>query len=382
MDGFETYAQIDLDALERNLDAIRRRVEYRKILLPVKANAYGHGLVEQSPSGASAAPLARWLQDRSAVDWFGVATVDEGVRLRSAGVTLPILKLSPAQRPELFRAIEAGLTLTVVDPVTIWAASAAAETVGRPVDVHLKIDTGMRRIGCPPELAPRLAGLAEESPCLNLQGAFTHFAVAEDPAEDDFTSRQLTQFTEAVAGIEQALGHPIELKHAANSAGVERHPDSWFDLVRPGILAYGYPQSPEPPLRVEPVLSLVSHVSFVKTVRAGETVSYGRTWVAPRDTRIATVPVGYGDGYPRSLSNRASVLIQGRRHPQVGRVCMDQLMVDLGPDSTVGVGEQVTLIGRDGSETIGADDLGELAGTISYEILTGLANRVARVYIG
>ncbi|MDR0782293.1 MAG: alanine racemase [Propionibacteriaceae bacterium] len=382
MDGFETYAQVDLSVLERNLDAIRTQVEFRKIMLPIKANGYGHGLVHPAGGGSLAAPLALFLQERSVVDWFGVATVDEGVRLRAAGVSLPILKLSPTQSNELARAIEAGLTLTVVDPVTTWEASAAAETLDIPAQVHLKIDTGMRRIGCPPGLAPRFAELIEQAAYLHLEGIYTHFAVAENPNEDGFTERQIHQFNQAVAGVEQILGREIELKHAANSAAVERHPEAWFDLVRPGILAYGYPQSADCKIKVNPVLSLVTHVSFVKNIRAGETVSYGRTWVAPRDTRVATVPVGYGDGYPRALSNQGEVLVQGRRYPQVGTICMDQMLVDLGPDSTIGVGEQVTLIGRDGSETIGADDLGALTGTISYEILCGVADRVSRVYIG
>ena len=382
MDGFETYAQVDLGALERNLDAIRTRVEFRKILLAVKANAYGHGLVEQSRAGTVSAPLAQFLQDRGVVDWFGVASVEEGVLLRTAGITHPILKLSQAQNHELTRAIDVGLTLTVVDPVTIWAASAAAETLDREIAVHLKIDTGMRRIGCAPAMAPRFAELIEQAPYLHLQGVFTHLAAADNPEDDDFTARQLAQFREAVAGIEQALGRGIELVHAANSAAIERHPDAWFDMVRPGILAYGYPQTVEAPVPVDPVLSLLSHVSMVKTVRAGETVSYGRTWVAPRDTKLATVAVGYGDGYPRRLSNGVDVLILGARYPQVGIICMDQIMVDLGPDSEIGVGEQVTLLGRDGGEFIGAADLAGLTGTISYEILSGIAHRVPRVYIG
>ncbi|MCL2482365.1 MAG: alanine racemase [Propionibacteriaceae bacterium] len=381
MDGFETFAQVDLSLLESNLDAIRHHVEFRKILLPIKANAYGHGLTQHA-GVTPTAPLAQFLQEHSVVDWFGVATVDEGVRLRAAGITFPILKLSPVQTHELTRAIDADLVLTVVDPVTIWAASAAAETMGTRVNVHLKVDTGMRRIGCPPQLAPRLAELIEESAFLNLQGVYTHFAASENPLEDDFTARQIWQFREALSGIEEALGRGIELKHAANSGAIERHPDAWFDMVRPGILAYGYPQAAETPVDVQPVLSLISHVSFAKTVRAGETVSYGRTWVAPRDTRIATVAIGYGDGYPRALSNKAEVLIQGRRFPQIGTVCMDQMMVDLGPDSQIGVGEEVMLIGRDSGETISAKDLAVLTGTISYEILCGISERVARVYIG
>ena len=381
MDGFESYAQVDLGALERNLDAIRTHVEFRKLLLPIKANAYGHGLTQHRASEVTA-PLAAFLQDRSAVDWFGVATVDEGVRLRSAGITLPILKLSQTQTHELPRAITADLTLTVGDPVSIWAASAAAETVDKMARVHLKIDTGMRRLGCPVSMGAKLAELIEESAFLDLQGVFTHFAASENPAEDDFTSRQIAQFNDALTSIEIALGRGIELRHSANSGAVERHPDSWFDMVRPGILSYGYSQSPEPVVTVRPILSIISHISFVKTVHTGETVSYGRTWIAPRDTRIATVSIGYGDGYPRLLSNRADVLIQGRPYPQVGTVCMDQIMIDLGPESDLGVGEQVTLLGRDGSEAIGADTLGEMVGTISYEILCGLTDRLARVYIG
>ncbi|MCL1923590.1 MAG: alanine racemase [Propionibacteriaceae bacterium] len=381
MEGFETYAQVDLGALERNLDAIRSHVEYRKILLPIKANAYGHGLIEHSSTTVTA-PLALFLQERNAIDWLGVATVEEGVRLRAAGVNLPILKFSYTQNHELRRAIEAGLTLTVGDPVSIWAASAAGETANIVAHVHLKVDTGMRRLGCPVHMAARLAHLIEETPYLDLEGVYTHFAAAEKPEEDDFTSRQIDQFDEALDDIHRSLGRELEFKHAANSAAVERHRDSWYDMVRPGILSYGYPQSADSPVRVRPILSVISHVSYVKNVHAGESVSYGRTWVAPRDTRIATVSIGYGDGYMRALSNKAEVLIRGRLFPQVGTVCMDHIMVDIGASSDIEVGEQVTLMGRDRSEVIGADDLGKLAGTISYEVLCGLTDRLSRMYIG
>ncbi|MCL1907616.1 MAG: alanine racemase [Propionibacteriaceae bacterium] len=380
MEGFETYAQVDLGALERNLDYIRNHVEYRKILLPIKANAYGHGLRENSLP--STAPVARFLQERNVVDWLGVATVEEGVQLRSAGVTLPILKLSYTQNHELARAITAGLTLTVGDPVSIWAASAAAETLNTYATVHLKVDTGMRRLGCPVSMAARLASLIEESPYLNLEGVFTHFAAAENPDEDDFTSRQIDQFDDALDDIHRSIGREIELKHAANSAAVERHKDAWYDMVRPGILSYGYPQSLDSSVKVRPVMSVISHVSCVKMIHAGESVSYGRTWVAARDTRLATVSIGYGDGYPRSLSNKAEVLIQGKRYPQVGTVCMDHIMVDVGLATKIEVGEQVTIIGRDGSQVIGADDLGRQVDTISYEILCGLTERLSRMYIG
>ncbi len=386
----ETYAAVDLARLERNLTAIRAIVN-RPILLPVKANAYGHGLTQPGQGQALSAPLAQFVAGRGLVDWFGVASVSEGLALRAAGIGLPILKFSPAPADEVGQAVAAGLTLTVLDLDTIDQADRAAGALGKRADVHLKIDTGMRRIGAFPADVPRLAARIEASAHLNLTGVFTHLAVSEDPSQDDFTASQIAQFDRAVAEAQDELGRLIGLKHAANSGAVLRHPEAWYDLVRPGILSYGYahesqagPTSDdgaESPVPVEPVLSLVSHVSFVKTVQAGDTVSYGRTWTAPRDSRLATVPIGYGDGYSRRLSNQVSVLIRGRRCPQVGRVCMDQIMVDLGPDSTVGVGEQVTLIGADGDERIGADELGALSGTISYEVLCNIAARVPRVYV-
>ncbi|MDR0849394.1 MAG: alanine racemase [Propionibacteriaceae bacterium] len=401
----ETYARVDLSALAHNLQSIRDLVK-RPILLPVKANAYGHGLVTRI-GGQLRAPLVEYVQSQGLVDWLGVATVDEGVALREAGVALPILKLSGASAESVHAAIASGLTLTVGDEREVREAATAADSLGVTADVHLKIDTGMRRIGVAPQEASRLATLIESSPVLSLTGVFTHLAASENPAEDDFTASQLDRFDSAVADVEEELGRIIGLKHAANSGAVLRHPRAWYSMVRPGILSYGYPQGsvedwafdggdlsafdPEDsvargrqgtasPLFL-PVLSLVSHVSFVKTVHEGETVSYGRTWTAPRDTRVATVPLGYGDGYSRRLSNQAEVLIRGARYAQVGTVCMDQIMVDLGPTSDVAVGEQVTLIGRDGDQHIGADDVGALLGTISYEVLCTIAARVPRVYV-
>lgn len=379
----ETYARVDRNVLARNLNAIGA-LTGRPILLPVKADAYGHGLTM----------VATWVEHHDLAAWFGVATVDEGIILRQADITRPILILSPTAPKDVLDAIAFELTLTVTDAAGVDQAAEAADSLGMPGDIHLKIDTGMRRVGVEPAAAPDLAARVEAAPNLVLAGVFTHLAAADDPAEDDFTARQLRHFDEAVAAIQQRLGRRIGLIHAANSAAVLRWPAAWYDLVRPGILSYGYPPcqlspelartgaaltSPDSP-SFQPVLSLVSHISYVKSIRAGESVGYGRTWVAPTDTRLATIPIGYGDGYSRLLSNQAEVLIDGRRYRQVGRVCMDQIMVDLGPDSTIGPGQTVTLIGRDGDQSIGADELGRLSGTISYEILTGLTGRVSRFY--
>ncbi|MDR1388186.1 MAG: alanine racemase [Propionibacteriaceae bacterium] len=372
MKRYETYALVDLTALGRNLQAIRSQVGPRLVLLPVKANAYGHGLAEV----AQAAERNHWA------DWFGVATVSEAVALRQAGLTSPILKLSVAAPELLDQALAARTRLAIVDQAGAAAAQAAARRAGQVAPVHLKVDSGMRRLGVEPAAAADLAAFVEAQPDLALEGVFTHFAVSDDPAQDDFTAEQWGRFRTAVDAIQERLGRRVELVHAANSGAVLGHPETWGDMVRPGIMSYGYyPDQASPrTIAVEPVLSWISLTSFVKTVPAGQTVSYGRTWAPTADTRVATVPVGYGDGYSRRLSGRASVLVGGVHRPVAGRICMDQMMVDLGPDCDLGPGQPVVLIGRDGDQSISADDLGQATGTISYEVLCAIAQRVPRVY--
>jgi len=368
-----TYAAVDLGALGRNLTAIRQRTK-GLILLPVKANAYGHGLV-----GTAKAAI-----DHGWADWLGVATVSEGVGLREAGVTAPVLKLSGALPDETEDAVVHDIRLAITDRAGLESAQAAAARTHRRARVHLKIDTGMHRIGVRPHQAAELAELIEEAPDVELEGVFTHLAAADMPVQDEFTAMQLSRFREAVDAVTARLGRRPHIIHAANSAGVLAHPDSWWDMVRPGIMSYGYYPDPTTPktVGIEPVLSLVTHITHVQTVPAGETVGYGRTWAPEADTLIGTFPVGYGDGYPRRLSSRVSVLIGGRRYQQVGRVCMDQSMADLGPASKIQVGARVTLIGTDGEERIDADDIASILGTISYEVLSVIADRVPRVYTG
>lgn len=370
---YPTTARTLLGNIEHNLRGIRARVGDRLVLAAVKANAYGHG----------AAAVSQMIERTGAADWLGVATVEEGLQLRDAGVSLPILKFSPTRDvDDVTRALLAGITLSVVDEASIAQVAAAADALDlSDVAVHLKVDTGMRRVGAEPADAPALAASIAGHPRLRLQGVFSHLPISDSPAGDDFTRHQTRLFADTMTAIEAVAG-PVELKHLANSGGVLGHPETWFDMVRPGIMIYGSLPDPgaERTVDLRPGLRLTTRVSFVKPVAEGETVSYGRTWTAPRDTRIATLPVGYGDGYSRLLSNRGRVLIDGRAHPIAGRVCMDQTMIDLGPDSDVNVGDPVVLIGRSGDHEITVAEIAETMGTIPYEVTCLITGRVTREY--
>lgn len=371
--GTSSIATTRLDHLRANLDAVRARVGGRAVLAAVKADAYGHGAVE----------VSRMIERTGAADWLGVATVGEGLELRAAGITLPVLKLSVARGEEVAAAVAAGLTLCVVDEDSILEAGAAATALGTTASVHLKVDTGMRRIGCEPELAPSLAQRVDATPGVQLEGLFSHLPISDSPRGEEFTRGQVALFARTAREVEAARG-PVPLKHLANSGAVLGHPDTWFDLVRPGIMIYGAYPDPEAARTVPllPALEWRTRVSFVKRVPAGETVGYGRTWTAPRDTWIATVPVGYGDGYSRLLSNRGRMLVRGRSYPIAGRVCMDQTMIDLGPDTDVTVGDDVVLVGRSGTDEITTSEIAGLMGTIPYEVTCLITRRVGRETVG
>lgn len=370
---YQTHAVVHLDNIAHNIEGIRARVgRGRKILLAVKANAYGHGAVAVSR-----------MAERMGVDWLGVATVPEGMELRKAGVGLPVLKLSPAFPEEMNAAVEHGLTLAVAEKENIAALNAVA--AGRKVSVHLKVDTGMGRIGVAMGEASRLAAWIEkECGNLHLEGVFTHLPVSDEPANNDFTKAQLKRFQETVAGIEQAIGRKLELVHASNSGGILGHEESWLSMVRPGIMLYGFRPDKTTPATVDlkPGLSFKTKVSFLKKVAKGTSIGYGCTWVAPEDTWIATFPAGYADGFNRLFSNSGRVLVGGRSYPVVGRVCMDQSMCNLGPDTDVKVGDVVTLIGRDGSEEISVYEWAEKLKTITYEVTCQINARVERVHVG
>lgn len=365
-----TRIVVDLDALAGNLRAIRGRVGV-PVMAILKANAYGHGLI----------PVARHLQAQGAGQ-FGVAFVEEGIALRRAGITVPILVLGGILGRQAGQLIEHDLELTVSSIDKLRKVEAAAQALGRKAVVHLKIDTGMERIGVHSETCAPFIEAAVASRWCTLKGVYSHLACADDPGSA-MTALQLERFHAACAHFTR-LGAPMPIRHLANSGGILHFPDSWLDMVRPGILLYGVLPDPQarPTIEVRPALELLSQVVYFKVVHAGRPISYGATWAPPADTRIVTIPLGYGDGYPRALSNRGQVLIRGRRLPIVGRVCMDQFMVDLGPDGTAYNGNDVVLIGQQGDAAIRVEDLALQADTIGYEILTRLNERIPREYRG
>lgn len=374
------WATIDLGALVDNLAALRSRLpEGTALLAAVKANAYGHGAVG----------VSRHLEQTGAAELLGVATVGEGAELRRAGIELPILKLSHCLPDELDEALAARLELTVVDEASIRQLAEAVARTPRPMDapavpVHLKLDSGMGRIGAPLADAARLARLVLELDGLELAGVFTHLPISDVADDEGYTDAQLGRFRAAVGEVTAAVG-PVRYVHAANSGAILGHGDDvvGLTLARPGIAMYGHYPDPTTPRTVplRPVMSLATRLTFRKWVEAGTTIGYGRTWTAERDTWVGTVPLGYGDGFSRLNSNRGHLLVGGRRVPVVGRVCMDQTMVDLGPDSTDEVGAEVVAIGRQGDAEITVDELAELMGTITYEVTCLVAERVQRVHV-
>jgi len=366
-----TVAEIDLGAIAKNVAcAARRAGPAAAVMAVVKADGYGHGAV----------PVARTALAAGAT-WLGVAMPEEAAPLRAAGLGRRILVLGPIAPEQAELVVSLGLDQCVTDPGQAEALARAAAPRGRVVPLHLKIETGMGRVGIAPERAPGAAARIAALSGVRLDGVMTHFAEAE--ADDQgFTRAQLAAFTRTLEALRAAGVGPV-LRHAANSAGLLYVPEARLDLVRPGIMLYGcHPrggghQDPE----LAPALRLRTAVSQVKDVPRGGSVSYGRTFIAPRDTRVATLPLGYADGVSRALSSRGQVLIRGRRAPIVGRVCMDMLMVDATTIPEVGIGDEAVLIGRQGDLEISADEVAGLLGTISYEVLCRIGPRVPRVYL-
>ena len=366
-----TWAEINLANFRSNLETVGRLIPPETgILAVVKANGYGIGAMEASKA-ALAVPRVLGL---------AVATPDEALELRDNGIQGLVLVLGPVTPEAAVVMAEREVSFAATSVEGVRAAQQAAHATGKKVKIHLKIETGMGRVGMTPgrELGEALASLSD-APDVVVEGVFTHFAVSD--TDKVYTSHQMDTFEIALGQLSQAGIRP-RFRHAANSAAVLDFPRSHLDLVRPGIVLYGsYPdQSLSGKADIKPVLSLLSRVSHVKRVPAGYSVGYGRTYITPRSTTIATVPIGYADGYPRLLSGRGSVLIRGKRFPLAGRVCMDQIMVDVG-DEAVEVGDLVTLIGTQGSETITVDEVAALSETIAHEVLTGIGSRVPRTYV-
>ncbi|MDR1307689.1 MAG: alanine racemase [Treponema sp.] len=365
-----TRAVIHLDYLRDNINLVRERTR-RPLCVPVKADAYGHGALPVAGAALSAG-----------AEYLAVATVGEGEELREGGITAPVLLLSVALPEELADLAAADLEPLAGDEEYIEALERAASGAGKKLRVHLKIDTGMGRIGCRPSLARSLASRIAKSGSLTLAGTATHLAVSDSLREEDraFTERQLDSFRGALEDI-RAGGIDPGIVHAANTGAVTFHNGAWFDMVRPGILLYGYAPPDaggKPAMAVKPLMELVSRLVFIKDVRRGETVSYGRIWTAAEDTVIGTLPLGYGDGLSRQLGNTWQVLAGGVLRPLAGRICMDQCMVDLGRDRSFSRWDEVTIFG---GEAPHAGIMASLLNTIPYEITCTINKRVPRVYI-
>ncbi len=365
-----TYATVNLAALAHNLSRIRRYLSPGcEVMAIVKANAYGHGAVECAQ-----------VLTRQGIGRFAVASLDEGIELRQAGISAPIVVLGALFEAQIADLVAHQLTPVVSDGRILPTLAKAARSHPTRYPIHLKIETGMGRLGfSPEELLSLLDGPLLQSP-LQVEGMMTHLADA-DGTDTTFTERQLGAFHAILEQVRQR-GLTVPLVHTANSAAIVRFPEAHFSLVRPGIMLYGYHTLPTsvPAPDLTPVLTLRSTIVQLRTIPRGGTVSYNGTFVATRPTRIAVLPIGYADGYSRRLSNRGSVLIQGRRAPIVGLVCMDMTMVDVTDIAPVQVGETATLIGQQGGESIWADEVANWIGTIAYEILCGIGSRVPRLY--
>ena len=368
--GLTTWAEIDLAAVEHNLNQVQDHLQDNSnIIAVVKANAYGHGAVE----------VAKIAEQHKRVKMLAVATIEEGIELRKANIKVPILVLGTILESRIPEIIYYNLTPVVYTLNTAKKISEQAQREEEVVEVHLGIDTGMGRIGIlvdnqPVEKIKSIASLSY----LNIGGVFTHFAAADEDAE--YTKKQLSKFNNLLSDLKET-GIEIPIKHAANSAAIIDFPETHFDLVRLGIALYGLPPAPSltDQIDLKAVLSWKAHVVHVKTVESGTNISYGCTYTADEEIKIATLAVGYYDGYARRLSNQADVLIKEQRAPVIGRVCMDQIMVDV-TGIEVEKGDTATLIGQDGTEVISAQELADKVGTINYEIVSRIGPRVERIF--
>ena len=358
-----TFVEINLPQIRRNVEAIQAHVAPAKVMPMVKANAYGHGVDGVAP----------YLEPY--VDYFGVALVEEGIHLRQLGIKKPILVAGGTLPDQIPAFIEYDLILTGSSLELLAAADAAAESAKTKLTVHLKIDTGMERVGPHDyEAEPFLEGSLKCKHLL-IEGIYTHFANSEDP-QLTHARQQLEKFQEVLQFYEKR-SLPVPLRHVSNSAAVLQFPESHMDLVRPGLMIYGiYPVGVPHTVQIAPVVKWRSQVAFSKITLPGHPVSYGSLWQSEVKTRIVTIPCGYGDGYFRRMTNRAQVIVNGKKYPQVGRICMDQFMVNLGDDDA-SVGDEVILLG----EGITAYDFAEWMGTNEYEVMTSISARVPRLYL-
>ncbi|HDP26045.1 MAG TPA: alanine racemase [Deltaproteobacteria bacterium] len=362
-----TRVIIDLTAIRDNLRALRTLTR-KRILMAIKADAYGHG----------ASTVGRFVEEKSLVDMLGVSSIEEGLQLRDAGVTLPILifGLINDTREDIEAICAHDLMPTLVDSSLVSSLAAMAQKWHRPIKVQIKTDTGMGRLGFRPEETLKTVQEIANIPQIVISGIYTHFPVSDCPGSS-FTAQQLRTFKEFLFKIE-ALSISCGDRHAANSGAILNYPDSYLDMIRPGLLCYGlYPSGEETrTLPVTPAMTLKTAIMFVKRVKKGTGLSYGLTYTVEKDSTIATIPIGYADGYPRVLSNRAHVIIGEKTYPVAGRICMDQTLIDLG-DDFYPVGEEVTIFG---AKTITAATVATWCESIPYETVCNMSRRVPRTY--
>ena len=362
-----TWSDIDLSAIAHNVRLLTELAQPAELCAVVKADAYGHGMI----------PVARTAVDAGATT-LAVALVDEGVQLRETGIETPILLLSEPRPNEFAQVVEFGLIPTVYQGEGLAAAAAAAAAADQRLPVHLKVDTGMARVGAPPAEVMMLADSIANRDTLELAGVWTHCAVADEP-DNPFTAYQIEQFNHLLSRL-RLVGHHDFSRHLANSAVAMAHPAGRFDMVRCGIAIYGIPPSSALAgcLPLQPAMTLRTEVAMVKTIAAGTPVSYGHHYTTPADTQLATIPIGYADGWTRRLGmTGGEVLIGGRRRPIAGVVTMDQTMVDCGLDHPVSPGDEVILLGRQGDDEITATEIAERLDTVAYEVVCNLGRRVS-----
>lgn len=363
-----TFVEVDLDALTFNLHQIQNHVRSTTVMPVVKANGYGHGLIRVAQHfEALGAPI------------LGVNLLEEGVRLRQAGIKVPILVMGGIVAGQIEHFLDYDLEITVSSIEKLGRVEACAAAKGKTAVIHLKFDTGLNRIGVQPRSAQKLIEQALRTENTIIKGVFSHLACSDDPYHP-MTMTQTELFLEVIDYFNK-IQAPMPLRHLANSGGVLHFPETHLDLVRPGIALYGVMPSElsQASFELKRAMRLISEVVYFKVLTPGQTVSYGATWKTPKQTRIVTVPVGYGDGFPRALSNRGHVLINGKRYPIVGSICMDQLMVNIDWDSAYN-GDEVVLAGNQGDAQISIEELAALTGSVPYEFLTNLNERLPRVY--
>lgn len=362
-----TWAEVNLDNLAYNFKEIKKRVSSRvRIMACVKADAYGHGII----------PVSKRLVS-CGVNYLGVASIDEGITLRQAGIKVPVLILGLALKKDIAPLFRYKLIPTVCTEELALALNKIASLKKKVIKIHIKVDTGMGRLGVLSKDALSFIRKIHKLKYLNIEGIFTHFPCAD--TDKDFTFFQLKQFNYLIEALKKEK-IIIPLCHTANSMAIISYKKSHFNMVRPGLALYGlYPRGGLA-IKLKPVLSLKTKIIYLKKVPKSYSVSYGRTYITRGQTQIATLPIGYGDGYSRNLSNQGPVLIKGRRFKISGRVCMDQIMVDVG-NIPAKIGDEAILIGSQGNNKITAEELAKLSGTISYEIVCGLGSRIPRVYV-